>query len=566
MKLHSPLSVPKCVWIGLVLSSNVLARQSQPDKNINERQEVRSHQPLANTPGHQGPSQETVHQFVKEFNNIVEHHTTGRICDDIRDGEVPGGINYAQELFGKMKAYDDRPFGNKKSFSAVQGEGTTPFGPQLDGSDLFSYLDFSLDHHCMADRKRWWYRTYDGSCNWIKADEISEGQTGTRKSRDYNQHFYGDGISKPREGPNPRAVSNAFFKRNKTLYYEHTPLLLGLVEFIIHDVTWSQDSTTEFVDVPMPPDEVEFPLNTTFRVWRAAAAPGTGTSTDNPRENVNMATTWMDVSALYGSAEDVASRLRSFKSGKLLEQTLITRGTKSPGSYLPFNTMDVPTRTRPGVDPTKLFAGGDPRTNEDWIMLAVHTLFLREHNRLCDILAKQHPEYDDERIYQTIRLALSSKLQLIGNAYQMAYWADDMPWPTDDGYPLFRALHGLGFLDINPVNTYPWPLATKDGRPTTISAEMAVVYRFHDFIIPDFPIKDAQNKTLWDQNLFNTGFDAQGFIGAGLENILRGSLAISIPNFRSGIDDGFRTAGKYRGSPFDLATWSEFRLWPTPRQ
>jgi peroxidase len=79
--------------------------------------------------------------------------------------------------------------------------------------------------------------------------------------------------------------------------------------------------------------------------------------------------------------------------------------------------MNVPARTRPGVSPSQLFAGGDARTNEDWMMLGVHTLMVREHNRLCKILAKQHPEYDDERLYQTIRLVLAGKYALIANSY-----------------------------------------------------------------------------------------------------------------------------------------------------
>jgi peroxidase len=281
-----------------------------------------------------------------------------------------------------------------------------------------------------------WYRTYDGSCNWLKAGEVSEGEYGTAKSRDYDQHFYADGISKPREGPNPRAVSNAFFRRKKELYYEHTPLLLGLVEFIMHDITWSQDSETEFIEVSMPEDEDDFPRNATMKVWRTEAAPGTGTSKENPRENINRATTWLDLSSLYGSSREVARALRSMKGGKLRTQELQTRGNKKKASYLPFNSLlganNVPTRTRPGVDPQTLFAGGDPRTNEDWVMMSVHNLFLREHNRLCDILAAKHPEYDDESLYQTVRLLMSGKLELIANAYQMAYFKD-MPWPADDG-------------------------------------------------------------------------------------------------------------------------------------
>ena len=105
-----------------------------------------------------------------------------------------------------------------------------PNFPLRDAQQLFSHLKYPLDPRCTVDRSRWFYRTDDGSCNWLKQNEFSTGAMGTAKTRDYNQHSFADGISKPREGPNARAVSNAFFKRNQTLYYEHTPLLLGLIE------------------------------------------------------------------------------------------------------------------------------------------------------------------------------------------------------------------------------------------------------------------------------------------------------------------------------------------------
>jgi cytochrome P450 len=117
-------------------------------------------------------------------------------------------------------------------------------------------------------------------------------------------------------------------------------------------------------------------------------------------------------------------------------------------------------------------------------------------------------------------------------------------------------MYGENELQINPANTYPWPLVTKAGKPMVVSAEMAVVYRFHEFIIPSFPIKDAKNNTIWEQDLFGTGFNATGFVDAGLENVLRGMVGSTIPNFKSGVDDAFRNAGKYRGRPFDVATWS----------
>ncbi|KAJ0146635.1 ZEB2-regulated ABC transporter 1 [Fusarium oxysporum f. sp. albedinis] len=299
--------------------------------------------------------------------------------------------------------------------------------PKVEASLLFRRLNDELEPDCLRTKSTWWFRTYEGHCNWLKRGESGEGSIGSARPRDYQQYTCADDISKPREGPNPRATSNSIFKRKKTIYYEHTPLLLGLIEFIMHDVTYSRVSIDGFIEVPMPEDEEVFSINTTIRVPRTAAMPGTGTSRSNPRENINMATTWLDISSLYGSTTDIAHRLRSKVDGKLLMQEIQSPGTRAKASYLPFNSMGVPTNTRPGVEPEGLFAGGDPRTNEDWLLLGIHILLLREHNRLCDILKKQKPGRYDEQLYQTVRLVMSAKHALIANAYQMAYWTEKMP-------------------------------------------------------------------------------------------------------------------------------------------
>ena len=34
------------------------------------------------------------------------------------------------------------------------------------------------------------------------------------------------------------------------------------------------------------------------------------------------------------------------------------------------------------------------------------TLWLREHNRVCDVLKEEHPTWDDEQLFQTARLVI----------------------------------------------------------------------------------------------------------------------------------------------------------------
>ena len=222
---------------------------------------------------------------------------------------------------------------------------------------LFETTGLELDDSCFVTKDTFYIRSYDGSCNWMKVNQTTIGKKGTRMFRDYNQLSYADGISEPRAGPNARNVSNAFFKRRQRLTFDHTPVLIGFVEFFIHDIIYSKNSATELLTIPIPAcDEAFDPEcfgNKTIGVWRTELLPGTGTSTDNPRQNTNEASTWLDLSTVYGSDNVTASKLRSYQDGKLLAQI-----GADGREYLPFNTMGVEINTLPGQDPTSVFAGG----------------------------------------------------------------------------------------------------------------------------------------------------------------------------------------------------------------
>ncbi|MCB0602313.1 MAG: hypothetical protein KDC28_13840, partial [Saprospiraceae bacterium] len=65
----------------------------------------------------------------------------------------------------------------------------------------------------------------------------------------------------------------------------------------------------------------------------------------------------------------------------------------------------------PNVD--HYYIAGDVRANENGFLTSIHTLFVREHNRQCDQLQKEHPEWTDEQLYQHARKIVGGLIEAI---------------------------------------------------------------------------------------------------------------------------------------------------------
>lgn len=84
--------------------------------------------------------------------------------------------------------------------------------------------------------------------------------------------------------------------------------------------------------------------------------------------------------------------------------------TSANGKLLPKNEFDL---ENAGGNGTEFFVAGDIRANEQVALTAMHTLFIREHNLLCDDIIATYPSASAEQQYQLARKLVGAEIQAI---------------------------------------------------------------------------------------------------------------------------------------------------------
>lgn len=251
-------------------------------------------------------------------------------------------------------------------------------------------------------------RAIDGSGN--NAADPEMGAAGTALRRRVPSE-YDDGVSTPAGAtrPSARAVSNAVVAQPGDM-----PNPLGASDFLWqwgqfldHDIDLTDGADpAEPADIAVPAGDPWFdPDGTgtaTIAFNRSIYDAATGTAFGNPRQQLNEITGWIDASMVYGSDAERAAALRTLDgTGRLLT---------SAGDLLPFNTEGLPNA---GGSSPALFVAGDVRANEQAGLTAMHTLFVREHNRLADEIAAANPGLGGDEIYERARRIVGGLVQAI---------------------------------------------------------------------------------------------------------------------------------------------------------
>ncbi len=225
----------------------------------------------------------------------------------------------------------------------------------------------------------------------------------------------------------------------------------------------------EIMEVPLEDDDPWF--ERPMHVRRTVPRDGTVGHDGGPADYGNTETHWWDGSQIYGASAEKQKQLRTFTDGKL---------------KIAENGRLLSDPDEPNLDLTGF--------NENfWFGLScLHSLFTREHNAICDVLKRENPRWDDQRLFDTawlINAALMAKIHTVewtpGIVNTPALWlAMNTNWSGLLGQHVKDRFGRLGDSELfSGIMGSP---QEHHGARFQLTEEFVSVYRMHPLIRDDW--------------------------------------------------------------------------------
>lgn len=335
------------------------------------------------------------------------------------------------------------------------------------------------------DRRYLTARTPEGTYNDL-ADPLM-GAIGTRFGRNapFSQSF-------PEKRPalmepSPREVSRKLLAREQFIPASTLNLMAGAwLQFMIHDwFSHGKNDKNNIIQIPLKAgdswshgDPMTF-LGTTKDPTRPAG------SHDYPPTFLNHETHWWDGSQLYGTDEETLRKVRSGQQGKLRIES---------NGLLPVDEH--------GIDITG-------ENGNYWIGLSMlHTLFVREHNAICDHLRDKHPHWSDDELFDHARLinsALMAKIHTVEwtpgiVAHPTVKYGMRGNWWGLLGEQYYRSHGHIGSNDF--LSGIPGSTTNHHTAPYSLTEEFVAVYRMHPLLPDDFSFRSVTDDHLLQERTF----------------------------------------------------------------
>lgn len=267
-------------------------------------------------------------------------------------------------------------------------------------------------------------RTFDGSCNNLEFTWWGMSETPFKRLL---KSEYNDYVQEPRTRsvkkstlPNPRTIAMEVHGAQKSMSeWSHFMTYFG--QFIDHDITLTAQSTysdgvpkyckcgsydPECFNIPIPyGDKVNYDQQC-MSVVRSSSTFKDFDCSLGPREQLNTQTHWLDLSGLYGKNEKEAQSLRDEEDG------LLKSAVGGDGEILPYIEDSTCKTNNQTYRREKCFMAGDSRAEDNVLLSSIHTIFLRDHNKLAGFL-KDLTDWSSDKIYFNTRRILTAVYQNI---------------------------------------------------------------------------------------------------------------------------------------------------------
>ncbi|XP_046553282.1 peroxidasin-like [Haliotis rubra] len=244
------------------------------------------------------------------------------------------------------------------------------------------------------------------------------------------------------------------------------------------------------------------------------------TSESCHREQLNSLTAYIDGSNVYGGSKEEALKLRTLKLGQLAS-------TKN-GQRLPITNATTCLKG-PGHS---CFDAGDVRVNEFPGLTSMHTVWMREHNRIAKRLSTVNRKWNDETLFQEARQIVIASMQHI--TYKA--W---LPHVLGEMYKLF---------DLSGKYQY-----NASVNPGIFNSFAAAAFRFgHSQLAREYAVK-GRRKVEIRKMFFDTSFVTNGYDDV-LDGLMTWSSQATDKAFTQGIVDHLFENTVESGIGFDLVS------------
>jgi peroxidase len=200
-------------------------------------------------------------------------------------------------------------------------------------------------------------------------------------------------------------------------------MLVYFGQFIAHDMTQIVDSgascdcetdNPECYNIPIADEDFQFIKDLCIPFARSSASPPLLDCYLKPREQMNRMTHFLDLSQLYGTTNEDSMNLRTGFHGLL-------KSSRCPGSKFESLPLFDQTKKCPFGKKWDCFSTGDDRAEISENLLGIHSIFLREHNRIAKRLFHLNSHWYDEKLYQEARSILIGMYQNIVYDHFLSY-------------------------------------------------------------------------------------------------------------------------------------------------